>query len=338
MSSLLRLTLSALPVMAALMMPGSASAGGMFSYWGNPGYADTVYRPYYASYGPSYGPSYYGPSAGCCGASCGSCQSNYAGCGCDPCGCNSCGSGACGLGCNSCGGGCADGSCGGGNCNLNMAPAGNAPVPDPNLNRPTTPANSTPEPVRPGRRTFENDTPRYEPPSRNPAPMTDPMPAAPMTDPMTDAPLFPETGRPATRPPSRTAPPAATEPMEDGFRSRVPAPTTPLDDPGNVDPTSGFSAGKPELPAGTEGAVPALPTPAVPMDETTSPKAAPAAETTPAEANSVNLDGQMTSAPVVLKSRLVLNGDFAAPKVVRTQTRIRNEWSAAPVDARVVRN
>lgn len=81
-----------------------------------------------------------------------------------------------------------------------------------------------------------------------------------------------------------------------------------------------------------------LPAPAAPMNDATTPKATPEAETTPAEANSVNLDGQMTSAPVVLKSRMVLHGDFAAPKVVRSQTRVRNEWSAAPADVRVVRN
>lgn len=371
MRSLLRrclpiFTTACLPVCLVLGSLGTAEAG-PFWHWGHPGYADSFYGPSRSFYAPqgAYGPSYYGPSSGCCGTGgCGPCQMNYApGCGCNPCGCNPCGCDPCG--CSSCVGGncgigCADGSCASGNCGWNATTTSD-PIPDPNLNaepvRPRTPGATTPAPgtTAPPRRTFEDDAPRYEPPTTRPNFRDDPMsPPAGGADPLGPVDPF----GPATAPPSRPAPsrvPMGTDPMEDGFAPR-PGPARP---PGTVDPfdapSGGFEAGRIELP-GVEETEPANATPAptlprprpvdaVPVDDR---DAAPAGDDPTATdeqparlqrpLSGPALDLITTTSPIAPRTRMAIRGGFTAPSVARTPLQPRSEWSAAPTDIRIVRH
>lgn len=331
-------------VLAVALCPATVNAGPWWS-WGHPGYAESYYAP--SSSFAAYGPSYSGPSSGCCGSSCGSCQSGYAGnCGCDPCGCNPCG-GGCGIAC-------AGGACTGGNCGLNAAPASQTPIPETTIPQRQTndrdaPARNPDDGFRANpNRTFEDSVnPSYDsPPPRAPRAPVDNF-SEPAVE--SDAPRFPaRTPRDdATTPkpfPSRSGtPPAGDLP---GRTAPANPGTTPVDPFQGADPgTSSFK-------------------PAIPENSTVIPQRKPAEsgvvndgsgdadlEVPPPEEAPMSrsrLDTKITTAPVVNKSRIAVAARLAAPRtsstVVAKKTfsrippRPRNEWSVAPVDQRITRH
>ncbi len=193
----------------------------------------------------------------------------------------------------------------------------------------------TSEPMGTDSDPFNSARPPEAPPSRSPAPAPSRTPAPTGTD--------------------RSLPPMDTPPGEDGFRSRpLPSRTPATEDPfgAPIDPanpgTGGFSAGRVELPNAEEPTTPAE-TPSV------LPETAPAPEASqPVEAEREPLDGQpaqlkspvsgppldliTTTSPVIARSRMAIRGSFGSPALARTpKKKADREWSAAPADARIVR-
>ncbi|HUQ68349.1 MAG TPA: hypothetical protein VM165_02430 [Planctomycetaceae bacterium] len=324
-------------VLAAMTLALPASADAQWFDW-NWGWGQDYYQPagawtsyYPGSYGYSgYGGGYYAPG-GCCNP-----------CACNPC-CDPCGGSACGAG------GCASGNCAGGNCAYD-APAGGAPVPDPNVDTPPLRSRTAPTPrTRSG---DPADAPTFESPTRgtDPADGTTPFPPrSRSTNPLDDVEPLPRRNRSID-----SADPAdtGTDPFDrDGtrggtgtgagsrnFRDNSTAPTggtrprtgTGSDggllDPAN-DPDFGGSK-KIEIPE-AEGTVIKPRTPA---------KTPAVDDGKDAGVDGPRLDLKATSAPVVPKTRLASharNATVAAPRTARTP--VIRDWSAAMNDARVVR-
>jgi hypothetical protein len=238
-------------------------------------------------------------------------------CCCDPCGCNPC-CDPCGGACSPCGSACGPGGCAGGNCAYD-APAGSAPLPDPNID--ARPRPSDPAPARPR---ATDDAPPFEPPTRGTDPRTpsrgtDPLPSRTRGfddidpfDPGAGGTPRGGTGTGGTIRDGSTAPAGGVRPFGTGGTRDQ------LLDPGT---DSSFDANKPDL-DNAEDAGSVIPQ--------RSPAATPTIDDSAKPDNGPKLDAKSTSSPVVEKTRLARldrTHVIAAPQP--------RQWSA--VESRVVR-
>lgn len=328
-------TVAGLSLLAGL--PSDADAccgwgGGRSSYYA--GYYPAYYGGYYGAgyYGYNtgyYGASYYGgyaPSYGGC-SSCGSCYG----------GCSSCGP--------SCGYACAGSGCAGGGCGV-TAPAGNStrPTPDDGFREGPggNPADNAPADAPPGTRRRRTPPPTFENREESPANSSGGSARPNIGNPRNEG-LDPTRG--GTRPAPESTPATDEETYDvpvrpkrgvggdrfDNSSKKEPMPKSNAD----ADPDA-FIEEDETVPAKTKANRTDLGEPSTVIPQK---KPAPGIEIpaddpppNPNQPEASKADEAATTTAVAPKTRLVLSGRFATPKVVRLKLRPNQDWIATPAE------